>query len=105
MEGFAKDLIVRKRETAIDEKNRIILGASTYAEKGDKLAMLLSKDKRKKAQQKQIEKPKVKILNQPSTNVNSQNSNKGFTNIIILCLIASFVCGALFMVIYMLFGR
>ena len=41
MEGFAKDLIVRKRETAIDEKNRIILGASTYAEKGDKLAILL----------------------------------------------------------------
>lgn len=45
MKGFAKDLIVRKRETAIDEKNRIILGAATYAEKGDKLAMLLSKDK------------------------------------------------------------
>ena len=45
MEGFAKDLIVRKRETETNEKNRIILGASTYAEKGDKLAMLLSKDK------------------------------------------------------------
>ena len=61
--------------------------------------------KEKKAQQKQIEKPKVKILTQPTANANSQNSNKGFTNIIILCLIASFVCGALFMVIYMLFGR
>lgn len=61
--------------------------------------------KEKKAQQKQVEKTKVKILTQPTANANSQNSNKGFTNIIILCLIASFVCGALFMVIYMLFGR
>lgn len=42
---FGEDLMIGKRETTIDGKNRVILGASTYAEKGDNLAILLSKDK------------------------------------------------------------
>lgn len=42
---FGEDLMIGKREATIDEKNRVILGASTYAEKGDELAMLLSNDK------------------------------------------------------------
>ena len=42
---FGEDLMIGKRETTIDGKNRVILGASTYAEKGDELAMLLSNDK------------------------------------------------------------
>ena len=33
--SFGKELMVGKRETTIDEKNRIILGASTGAAKGD----------------------------------------------------------------------
>lgn len=42
---FGEDLMIGKREATIDGKNRVILGASTYAEKGDELAMLLSNDK------------------------------------------------------------
>lgn len=61
--------------------------------------------KKQKEKQKQLEKPKVKILTQPSANGISQNGNKGFASAIILYLIASFVCGALFMVFYMIFGR
>lgn len=59
--------------------------------------------KQQKAQQRQIEKPKTKILTQPSSN--GQNGNKGFANAIMLSLIVSFVCGALFMVVYMIIGR
>lgn len=44
--SFGKELMVGKRETTIDEKNRIILGASTGAAKGDQVAMLLSDDKK-----------------------------------------------------------
>lgn len=58
--------------------------------------------KQQKAQQ-QLNKPKVKTLTQ-SSNGNS-SSSKGFINVITLSLIVSFVCGALFMVIYMLIGR
>ena len=61
--------------------------------------------KQQKAQQKQIEKPKTKILTQPSSNGSGQNGNKGFANAIMLSLIVSFVCGALFMVVYMIIGR
>ena len=61
--------------------------------------------KQQKAQQKQIEKPKTKILTQPSSNGSGQNDNKGFANAIMLSLIVSFVCGALFMVVYMIIGR
>ena len=57
----------------------------------------------KRHQQKQIEKPKTKILTQ--TLSNGQNGNKGFANAIMLSLIVSFVCGALFMVVYMIIGR
>ena len=56
--------------------------------------------KQQKEQQRQINKPKVKTLTQASNNSGSSNS-KGFTNVIILSLIVSFVCGALFMIVYM----
>lgn len=55
--------------------------------------------KQQKAQQ-QLSKPKVKTLTQNS-NGGTSNS-KGFTNIITLSLIVSFVCGALFMIVYMI---
>ena len=60
--------------------------------------------KQQKAQKKQINKPKVKTLIKSTSN-SSSNGSKGFTNIIILSLIVSFVCGALFIFVYMLIGR
>lgn len=56
--------------------------------------------KQQKEQQRQMNKPKVKTLTQ-NPNSNSTGS-KGFANIITLSLIVSFVCGALFMVVYMM---
>lgn len=58
--------------------------------------------KQQKAQQKQMNKPRVKTLTPPSQ---SGNGIKGFTNIITLSLIVSFVAGALFMVMYMLLNK
>ena len=57
--------------------------------------------KQQKAQKQQLNKPKVKTLTQSSSN-SSSTSSKGFTNVITLSLIVSFVCGALFMIVYML---
>lgn len=56
--------------------------------------------KYQKEQQKQKNKPKVKTLTQSSSNGSSTGS-KGFANVITLSLIVSFVCGVLFMIIYM----
>ena len=56
--------------------------------------------KYQKEQQKQKNKPKVKTLTQSSSNGSSTGS-KGFANVITLSLIVSFVCGALFMIVYM----
>lgn len=56
--------------------------------------------KQQKEQQRQMNKPKVKTLTQ---NPNSSSTgSKGFANVITLSLIVSFVCGVLFMVVYML---
>lgn len=57
--------------------------------------------KQQKAQKKQMNKPKVKTLTQSTSNSSSTGS-KGFTNVVTLSLIVSFVCGALFMIAYML---
>lgn len=57
--------------------------------------------KQQKAQKKQMNKPQVKTLTQSSSN-SSSTGNKGFTNVVTLSLIVSFVCGALFMIVYML---
>lgn len=48
-----------------------------------------------------MNKPKVKTLTQSTSNSSSTGS-KGFTNVVTLSLIVSFVCGALFMIAYML---
>ncbi len=61
--------------------------------------------KQQKSQQKQLDKPKVKVLTQLSPNSGESNSSNGFANAIILSLIVSFVCGALFMIVYMIVGR
>ena len=56
--------------------------------------------KQQKAQKQQLNKPKVKTLTQSSSNSSSTGS-KGLANVITLSLIVSFVCGALFMIVYM----
>lgn len=56
--------------------------------------------KQQKAQKQEVNRPKVKTLTQSSSNSSSTGS-KGFANVITLSLIVSFVCGALFMIIYM----
>ena len=55
--------------------------------------------KQQKEQTRQMNKPKVRTLSVHSSN---SSQNKGFTNVLILSLIASFVAGALFMIIYMI---
>ena len=55
--------------------------------------------KQQKKQTRQMNKPKVKTLSDYSSN---SSQNKGFTNVLILSLIASFVAGVLFMIIYMI---
>lgn len=56
--------------------------------------------KQQKAQKQELNRSKVKTLTQSSSN-SSSTGNKGFANVIALSLIVSFVCGALFMIIYM----
>ena len=56
--------------------------------------------KQQKEQQRQMNKPKVKTLTKNPNG--SSTGSKGFANVITLSLIVSFVCGALFMVVYML---
>ena len=60
------------------------------------------KNQKIKQQKKQLNKPKVKVL---STQENVSNNNKGYTNVILLSIIVSFVCGTLFMIVYMIIGR
>lgn len=47
-------------------------------------------------------KPKVKTLTQSSSN---GTNSTGYVNVVVLSLVVSFVCGALFMIVYMLLGR
>lgn len=54
--------------------------------------------KQRKEQKRQMNKPKVKTLT-------SSSQSKGFANTLVLSLIASFVVGALFMVVYMIIGK
>lgn len=55
--------------------------------------------KQQKAQARQMDKPKVKILTSPRTS--NSIPNNGFINVFILSLIVGFVAGALFMIFYM----
>ncbi len=58
--------------------------------------------KQQNEQQRQMTKPKEKILINSSPNNSGLSRSKGFANIIALSLIMSFVCGALFMIVYIL---
>ena len=95
---------------AIESKTSISKGpeVKSFSWKSNSEAMVYSQIKQKnqmikqqKAQQKQMNKPKVKTLT-PSSQ--GGTGSKGFTNVVLLSLIVSFVSGALFMVMYMLLG-
>ena len=58
--------------------------------------------KQQKEQLRQKNKPKVKTLTQSSSN---GTNSTGYVNVVVLSLVVSFVCGALFMIVYMLLGR
>ena len=60
--------------------------------------------KQRKEQKRQLNKPKVKTLTSSSQSKGSPSS-KGFANTFVLSLIASFVVGTLFMVVYMIIGK
>ena len=57
-----------------------------------------------KKQKGQMNKPNARILI-PSSDSSGASGNKGYTNIMLLSLIVSFVCGLLFIAIYMSIGR
>lgn len=95
---------------AIESKTSISKGpeVKSFSWKSNSEAMVYSQIKQKnqmikqqKAQQKQMNKPKVKTLT-PSSQ--GGTGSKGFTNVVLLSLIVSFVSGALFMVMYMFLG-
>lgn len=58
--------------------------------------------KQKKAQARQTDKPMLRTLN--SSHTSNSDSNNGFANAFILSLTASFIAGALFMIVYMIVG-
>ena len=58
--------------------------------------------KNQKAEQRQMNKPKVKTLTKPTTNGNNSSSKSGYANTILLALILSFFTGAFVMMVYML---
>ncbi len=60
--------------------------------------------KQQKEQQRQKDKQKVKILT-PSSSNGTGTSSRGYVNVVVLSLVVSFVCGALFMIVYMLLER
>lgn len=93
---------------SVESKPTISRGpeVKSFSWKSNSEAMVYSQIKQKnqmikqqKAKQKEMNKAKVKTLT-PS----SQDGNgiKGFTNVVLLSLIVSFIAGALFMVMYML---
>ena len=58
--------------------------------------------KKRKEQQKSLEKPKVKILTKTNNEKSSSSSSSGFVDILMLVLISGFVAGAIFMIIYII---
>ncbi len=98
-----KGLQSQKREKNIDSNPR---KQESFAKRSQSEIQTYQQIKQKnhiikqQKMQQQLNKPKVLTL---TKNSNSGTSNsKGFTNIITLSLIVSFVCGALFMIVYML---
>lgn len=98
-----KKNIVSERQKHIRESfdNRSQIEVQVYQQIKEKNKMI----KQQKSKQKEKKNSKVKILTPASPNNTGSNSNKGFTNVVILSLIVSFVCGALFAIVYMIIRR
>lgn len=108
---------IKKQEQDIEKKSvaqklNISKGpeVKSFSWKNNQESMIYSQIKKKnqmikqqKNEKKQLNKPKVKTLT--SNQSGGTNGNKGFTNVITLSLIVSFVAGALFMVMYMLLSK
>ncbi len=108
IETQTKRIDIKKKQDDFQTQTGQTLEQKSFAKRSQSEVQIANQIKNKnkiikyqKEQQKQKNKPKVKTLTQSSSNSSSTGS-KGFANVITLSLIVSFVCGALFMIVYMI---
>lgn len=108
IETQTKRIDIKKKQDDFQTQTGQTLEQESFAKRSQSEVQIANQIKNKnkiikyqKEQQKQKNKPKVKTLTQSSSNSSSTGS-KGFANVITLSLIVSFVCGALFMIVYMI---
>lgn len=107
IETQTKRIDIKKKQDDFQTQTGQTLKQESFAKRSQSEVKIANQIKNKnkvikyqKEQQKQKNKPKVKTLTQSSSNSSSTGS-KGFANVITLSLIVSFVCGTLFMIVYM----
>ena len=107
IETQTKRIDIKKKQDDFQTQTGQTLKQESFAKRSQSEVEIANQIKNKnkvikyqKEQQKQKNKPKVKTLTQSSSNSSSTGS-KGFANVITLSLIVSFVCGTLFMIVYM----
>lgn len=107
IETQTKRIDIKKKQDDFQTQTGQTLKQESFAKRSQSEVKIANQIKSKnkiikyqKEQQKQKNKPKVKTLTQSSSNSSSTGS-KGFANVITLSLIVSFVCGTLFMIVYM----
>lgn len=107
IETQTKRIDIKKKQDDFHTQTGQTLEQESFAKRSQSEVQIANQIKSKnkiikyqKEQQKQKNKPKVKTLTQSSSNSSSTGS-KGFANVITLSLIVSFVCGTLFMIVYM----
>jgi hypothetical protein len=107
IETQTKRIDIKKKQDDFHTQTGQTLEQESFAKRSQSEVKIANQIKNKnkiikyqKEQQKQKNKPKVKTLTQSSSNSSSTGS-KGFANVITLSLIVSFVCGTLFMIVYM----
>lgn len=108
IETQTKRIDIKKKQDDFQTQTGQTLKQESFAKRSQSEVQIANQIKNKnkiikyqKEQQKQKNKPKVKTLTHSSSNSSSTGS-KGFANVITLSLIVSFVCGALFMIVYMI---
>lgn len=108
IETQTKRIDIKKKQDDFQTQTGQTLEQESFAKRSQSEVQIANQIKNKnkiikyqKEQQKQKNKPKVKTLTHSSSNSSSTGS-KGFANVITLSLIVSFVCGALFMIVYMI---
>lgn len=107
IETQTKRIDIKKKQDDFQTQTGQTLKQESFAKRSQSEVKIANQIKNKnkiikcqKEQQKQKNKPKVKTLTQSSSNSSSTGS-KGFANVITVSLIVSFVCGTLFMIVYM----